>query len=39
MAALCQNGSKYSVPSALADMETVITWCKEQIVLASYEIE
>ena len=24
---------------ALADMETVITWCKEQIVLAGYEIE
>ena len=23
---------------ALADMETVITWCKEQIVLAGYEI-
>ena len=24
---------------ALADMETVITWCKEQSVLAGYEIE
>ena len=24
---------------ALTDMETVITWCKEQIVLAGYEIE
>jgi len=24
---------------ALADMETVITWCKEQIVLAGYEIQ
>ena len=24
---------------ALTDMETVITWCKEQIVLAGYEIQ
>ena len=24
---------------ALTDMETVITWCKEQIVLAGYEID